>query len=151
MKSKFLKLILIATVIFNYSCNESKSEKEIFISDLMSKMTLDEKVGQMNQYNGFWDATGPLPKKGYEKGRYDDLRNGLVGSMLNVTGVKNVSALQKIAVEETRLGIPLIFGFDVIHGYKTLVRFHLLNQRVGILKQLKSLQELQLKKQQQLD
>ena len=120
MKSKFLQIILVATIVFNYSCNESVSEKEIFISDLMSKMTLDEKVGQMNQYNGFWDATGPLPKKGYEKGRYDDLRNGLVGSMLNVTGVKNVSALQKIAVEETRLGIPLIFGFDVIHGYKTI-------------------------------
>ena len=120
MKSIFFKLFLIIALIFNYSCNESQSEKEIFISDLMSKMTLEEKVGQMNQYNGFWDATGPLPKKGYEKGRYDDLRNGLVGSMLNVTGVKNVSALQKIAVEETRLGIPLIFGFDVIHGYKTI-------------------------------
>ena len=120
MKSIFFKLFLIIALIFNYSCNESQSEKEIFISDLMSKMTLDEKVGQMNQYNGFWDATGPLPKKGYEKGRYDDLRNGLVGSMLNVTGVKNVYALQKIAVEETRLGIPLIFGFDVIHGYKTI-------------------------------
>ena len=120
MKSKFLQIILLSTLIFNYSCNESLSEKEIFISDLMSKMTIDEKVGQMNQYNGFWDATGPLPKKGYEKGRYDDLRNGLVGSMLNVTGVKNVSALQKIAVEETRLGIPLIFGFDVIHGFKTI-------------------------------
>ena len=120
MKSKFLQIILVATIVFNYSCNESVSEKEIFISDLMSKMTLDEKVGQMNQYNGFWDATGPLPQKGYEKGRYDDLRNGMVGSMLNVTGVKNVSALQKIAVEETRLGIPLIFGFDVIHGYKTI-------------------------------
>ena len=120
MKSKFLQIILVSILVFNYSCNESVSEKEIFISDLMSKMTLDEKVGQMNQYNGFWDATGPLPKKGYEKGRYDDLRNGLVGSMLNVTGVKNVSALQKIAVEETRLGIPLIFGFDVIHGYKTI-------------------------------
>jgi beta-glucosidase len=120
MKSKFLQIILLSALIFNYSCNKSLSEKEIFISDLMSKMTLDEKVGQMNQYNGFWDATGPLPKAGYEKGRYDDLRNGLVGSMLNVTGVKNVSALQKIAVEETRLGIPLIFGFDVIHGYKTI-------------------------------
>ena len=120
MKSIFFKLFLITTLIFNYSCNESQSAKEIFISDLMSKMTLDEKIGQMNQYNGFWDATGPLPKEGYEKGRYDDLRNGLVGSMLNVTGVKNVYALQKIAVEETRLGIPLIFGFDVIHGYKTI-------------------------------
>ena len=120
MKSKFLQIILLSTLIFNYSCNENLSEKEIFISDLMSKMTLDEKVGQMNQYNGFWDATGPLPKKGYEMGRYDDLRNGLVGSMLNVIGVKNVSALQKIAVEETRLGIPLIFGFDVIHGFKTI-------------------------------
>ena len=120
MKSIFFKLFLITTLIFNYSCNESQSAKEIFISDLMSKMTLDEKIGQMNQYNGFWDATGPLPKEGYEKGRYDDLRNGLVGSMLNVTGVKNVYALQKIAVDETRLGIPLIFGFDVIHGYKTI-------------------------------
>ena len=111
MKSIFFKLFLIIALIFNYSCNESQSEKEIFISDLMSKMTLEEKVGQMNQYNGFWDATGPLPKKGYEKGRYDDLRNGLVGSMLNVTGVKNVSALQKIAVEETRLGYPFNFWF----------------------------------------
>ena len=120
MKSIFFKLFLITTLIFNYSCNESQSAKEIFISDLMSKMTLDEKIGQMNQYNGFWDATGPLPKEGYEKGRYDDLRNGLVGSMLNVIGVKNVYALQKIAVDETRLGIPLIFGFDVIHGYKTI-------------------------------
>ena len=120
MKSIFFKLLLITTLIFNYSCNESQSEKEIFISDLMSKMTLDEKIGQMNQYNGFWDATGPLPKEGYEKGRYDDLRNGLVGSMLNVIGVEKVYALQKIAVEETRLGIPLIFGFDVIHGYKTI-------------------------------
>ena len=120
MKSIFFKLFLITTLIFNYSCNESQSAKEIFISDLMSKMTLDEKIGQMNQYNGFWDATGPLPKEGYEKGRYDDLRNGLVGSMLNVIGVEKVYALQKIAVEETRLGIPLIFGFDVIHGYKTI-------------------------------
>ena len=132
MKSKFLQIILVVTLVFNYSCNESVSEKEIFISDLMSKMTLDEKVGQMNQYNGFWDATGPLPKKGYEKGRYDDLRNGLVGSMLNVTGVDKVYALQKIAVEETRLGIPLIFGFDVIHGYKTISLYLWQNLHVGI-------------------
>ena len=121
MKSNILKLsYLLFTLLIITSCNNNNSEKEIFINDLMSKMTLEEKVGQMNQYNGFWDATGPLPKEGYEKARYNDLRNGLVGSMLNVTGVEKVYALQKIAVEETRLGIPLIFGFDVIHGYKTI-------------------------------
>ena len=120
MKSTILKLILSVFIAFNFSCDSNHSDKEVFIDDLLSKMTLDEKIGQMNQYNGFWDATGPLPNAGYEKNRYDDLRNGMVGSMLNVIGVENVYALQKIAVEETRLGIPLIFGFDVIHGYKTI-------------------------------
>jgi beta-glucosidase len=87
---------------------------------LMKQMTLEEKVGQMNQYNGFWEVTGPAPKGGNAELKYQHLRNGWVGSMLNVRGVKQVKAVQKIAVEETRLGIPLIFGFDVIHGYKIL-------------------------------
>jgi beta-glucosidase len=87
---------------------------------LMKEMTLDEKVGQMNQYNGFWEVTGPAPKGGDAETKYEHLRKGWVGSMLSVRGVKNVKAVQKIAVEETRLGIPLIIGFDVIHGYKTL-------------------------------
>jgi beta-glucosidase len=87
---------------------------------LLKQMTLEEKVGQMNQYNGFWEVTGPAPKGGTAELKYEHLRKGLVGSMLTVRGVKNVRAVQKIAVEETRLGIPLIIGFDVIHGYKTL-------------------------------
>nr|WP_315147823.1 beta-glucosidase BglX [uncultured Flavobacterium sp.] len=87
---------------------------------LMQQMTLEEKVGQMNQYNGFWEVTGPAPKGGDAAKKYDHLRKGWVGSMLTVRGVKEVKAVQKIAVEETRLGIPLIIGFDVIHGYKTL-------------------------------
>ena len=87
---------------------------------LMKQMTLEEKVGQMNQYNGFWDVTGPAPKGGNAELKYEHLRKGWVGSMLSVRGVKEVKAVQKIAVEETRLGIPLIIGFDVIHGYKTL-------------------------------
>ena len=110
---------LLLTIILLISCAD-KSEKEIFINDLLSQMTLDEKIGQMNQYNGFWDATGPMPEGEYQKTRYTHLKNGLVGSMLNVTGVDKVRALQKIAVEETRLGIPLIFAFDVIHGYQTI-------------------------------
>ena len=91
------------------------------INDLMAKMTLEEKIGQMNQYNGFWDATGPNPNKGKSAKKYEELRKGHVGSMLNIKeGVKQVKALQKIAVEETRLGIPLIVAFDVIHGFKTI-------------------------------
>ena len=82
-------------------------------------MTLEEKIGQMNQYNGFYNATGPAPEVGDQKAKYENVKNGLVGSMLNVRGVDEVRAFQKLAVEESRLGIPIIFGFDVIHGYKT--------------------------------
>ena len=90
------------------------------IDSLLKLMTIEEKVGQMNQYNGFWDLTGPSPKEGTAAKKYEHLRKGWVGSMLNVRGVEQVRAVQKIAVKESRLGIPLIIGFDVIHGYKTL-------------------------------
>ena len=74
----------------------------------------------MNQYNGFWEVTGPAPKDGDAKKKYDHLRKGMVGAVLNVNGTENVRKLQEIAVKETRLGIPLLFGYDVIHGHKTL-------------------------------
>ncbi len=90
------------------------------VETLLAKMTLEEKVGQMNQYNGFYDATGPLPEEGDARHKLEHLRNGWVGSVLNVRGAKATRELQRIAVEETRLGIPLIFGLDVIHGHKTL-------------------------------
>ncbi len=90
------------------------------VKQLLSKMTLEEKIGQMNQYTGFFDPTGPTPKDGNNKTKYDHVASGQVGSMLNVRGVKEVRAMQKIAVEETRLGIPLVFAFDVIHGFKTI-------------------------------
>lgn len=98
--------------------NFSKIDQRV--DSVLSLMTLEEKIGQMNQYNGFWNVTGPSPKKGAAELKYKHLEAGLVGSMLNVRGVENVMAVQKIAVEKTRLGIPLIIGFDVIHGYKTL-------------------------------
>lgn len=90
------------------------------VDSVLSLMTLEEKIGQMNQYNGFWDVTGPAPSEGNQAEKYENLKKGLVGSMLNIRGVENVRKIQKIAVEETRLGIPLIFGFDVIHGLKTI-------------------------------
>ena len=115
------KIILIIIFTFGFISN-SQSQKNYNkdVESLLEKMTLDEKIGQMNQYNGFYDATGPSPILGDAKKKYNNLKNGLVGSMLNVRGVKDVRAFQKIAVEETRLGIPLIFGFDLIHGYKTI-------------------------------
>ncbi|WMI69148.1 beta-glucosidase BglX [Mangrovimonas sp. YM274] len=90
------------------------------VDSLLDLMTLEEKIGQMNQYTGFWEVTGPMPSEGNQALKYEHLKKGWVGSMLNVTGAKEVTALQKIAVEETRLGIPLIIGFDVVHGYKTV-------------------------------
>jgi beta-glucosidase len=90
------------------------------IRELMSRMTLAEKVGQMNQYNGFYEATGPAPAAGDARLKYEHLASGKVGSVLNVRGVDEVREMQKVVVENSRLGIPLIFASDVIHGYKTL-------------------------------
>ena len=120
MKKIFYLLLSYLIISACANANSIDNEKEKFIDNLISKMTLEEKAGQMNQYNGFWDATGPMPEGDYQKKRYNELKNGQVGSMLNVIGVDQIRALQKIAVEETRLGIPLIFGHDVIHGYKTI-------------------------------
>jgi len=90
------------------------------VNALIDQMTIEEKIGQMNQYNGFWNVTGPTPKEGDAAEKFQNLASGLVGSMLNVRGVEEVREVQKIAVEQTRLGIPLIIGFDLIHGYKTV-------------------------------
>ncbi|MEZ4809198.1 MAG: beta-glucosidase BglX [Allomuricauda sp.] len=90
------------------------------VDSILQLMTLEEKIGQMNQYNGFYDVTGPVPEGGNAAIKYEHLKKGWVGSMLNITGVEEVRKLQKLVVEESRLGIPLIFGFDVIHGYKTV-------------------------------
>jgi len=124
-KLVFLFLIIVSLMIScknvatNTKNNSEKTTIDKKVDSLLNIMTLEEKIGQMNQYNGFWDLTGPAPSKGDGANKYEHLKSGLVGSMLNVTGVENVRKVQKVAVEETRLGIPLIIGFDVIHGYET--------------------------------
>ena len=123
---KYILLTLFGIVLFS-GCQKiiktsepNKNSIDFKVDSLLKIMTLEEKIGQMNQYNGFWDATGPSPKNGDASNKYKHLESGLVGSMLNVRGTENVRAVQKIVVEKTRLGIPLIIGFDVIHGYETL-------------------------------
>jgi len=96
------------------------SNTEAKIDSLLSKMTLEEKIGQMNQYQGFWNATGPVPKDGDAKLKYDHLEKGWVGAVLNITGAEEVRKFQELVVTKSRLGIPLMFGFDVVHGLKTL-------------------------------
>lgn len=118
MKKRTIISILICCVVsINFLSAQDNIDKKV--QELLVKMTLEEKIGQMNQYSGFWDVTGPPPSEGDSEKRYNDIKNGLVGSMLNVTGTVNVRKIQKLAVENSRLGIPIIFGYDVIHGYKT--------------------------------
>ena len=102
------------------SVKNTTSSIEFKVDSLLKIMTVEEKIGQMNQYNGFWNVTGPAPEGVNKELKYEHLKKGWVGSMLNVRGVENVRAIQKIVVNESRLGIPLIIGSDVIHGYKTV-------------------------------
>lgn len=91
------------------------------VDSVLELMTLDEKIGQLNQHNGSWDLTGPIPEDNdYVAQRAQLLKNGGVGSLLNVAGAEATYEAQKLVMENSRLGIPLIFGLDVIHGYKTI-------------------------------
>ena len=103
----------IALSLFVSFAFAQKAEK--FVTELMSKMTLDEKIGQLNQYNGNWEATGKITQDGEKESQ---IKNGMVGSMLNVIGAEKTHKLQRLAMQ-SRLHIPLIFGQDVIHGFRT--------------------------------
>ena len=89
-----------------------------FVDSVLARMTLAEKLGQLNQPSGAGIATGP--GGGERATRMAELRRGGIGSFLNVVGADTTRALQRIAVEETRLHIPLVFGLDVIHGFRTV-------------------------------
>jgi beta-glucosidase len=84
------------------------------VDSVLKLMTLDEKVGQMNQYSGVWAHTGPITE---ENNLLQQIKEGKVGSMLNINGVPHTKELQQLAMQ-TRLKIPLLFGQDVIHGYR---------------------------------
>ncbi|MDQ6528028.1 beta-glucosidase BglX [Flavobacterium sp. LHD-85] len=85
------------------------------VNDLLKKMTIEEKIGQLNQYTGDNQATGPIT---INPNKQAEIKAGLIGSMLNVIGTKYTRGYQELAMQ-SRLKIPLLFGQDVIHGYKT--------------------------------
>ena len=111
MKKIFLSLVLAGLGI-NISAQKSIDQK---VSELMAKMTLEEKIGQLNQYNDDITATGPITKDADKAGQ---VRAGKLGSILNAIGAKNTKNWQDQAMQ-SRLKIPLLFGQDVIHGFRT--------------------------------
>lgn len=98
------------------AADSTPSSMEAFIENLISQMTLQEKLGQLTQSSGKWNNTGPTVAEGGEK----EIRNGEIGSFLSVYGADYTRELQQIAVEQSRLGIPLLFAHDVIHGFRTI-------------------------------
>ena len=87
---------------------DSSQPIEVRIEDLLRRMTLEEKIGQMCQYSGITREHEQM------------IKEGKIGSLLNVFGAEEINRVQRIAVEESRLGTPLLFGLDVLHGYKTI-------------------------------
>ncbi len=86
------------------------------VDSLLKQMTLDEKIGQMSQFSCNWDVTGAIMPDDYRK----YLRKGMVGSILNGYTVAGIRRLQSEALEHSRLKIPVLFGYDVVHGYRTI-------------------------------
>ena len=85
------------------------------IDKLLGRMTLAEKIGQLTMTTSSYAVTGPV----IAGDSTDSIRNGTLGNLLNLVGSKPIHDMQRIAIEESRLGIPLLFGLDVIHGHRT--------------------------------
>lgn len=92
------------------------AEMDRFLDELIAKMTLEEKVGQLTLLTSDWESTGPTMREGYQQ----DIAAGRVGSIFNAYTAEYTRELQEMAVEGTRLKIPLLFGYDVIHGHRTI-------------------------------
>ena len=86
------------------------------VDSVLKLMTLDEKIGQITLFTSDWDVTGPTIRSGYA----NDIRSGKCGNIFNAHTAAYNRKLQEIAMKETRMKIPLLFGYDVIHGYKTI-------------------------------
>jgi beta-glucosidase len=118
---KVNKIIFICIVFSGLNLFSQKNKitelkpKDIFIKELISKMTVDEKIGQLNLPSSGDITTGQAQSADIAK----KIQEGSVGGLFNIKSVAKIKEVQKIAVEKSRLKIPLIFGMDVIHGYET--------------------------------
>ncbi|WP_211371917.1 beta-glucosidase BglX [Marilutibacter maris] len=115
LRSGIAAFAMALAVAIPAAAAEDEAESAL-VESLLAKMTLEEKLGQLNQPRGRWGQTGPQVQEGGE----DQIRAGRIGSYLGVHGADYTRRMQKIAVEESRLGIPLLFAHDVIHGFRTI-------------------------------
>ena len=114
MKNK--TLAVLGALALSIGASAATADMDSFIDSLMSRMTLDEKLGQLNL-----PAAGDLVSGAPLNARIKDLAaNAKIGGTFGIAGTAKIRSLQQIAVEETRLGIPLLIGLDVIHGCKTI-------------------------------
>lgn len=112
-------LLYFPGILLSQSINKKywdDPQAHAFVDSLIELMTLEEKIGQLTLFTSGWDVTGPSLKEDY----VEDVKKGRVGNIFNALTTEYTRKLQKMAVEETRLKIPLLFGYDVIHGYKTI-------------------------------
>lgn len=118
MKHRFTTIFVCSLLLIVSACSHrsQQSEMDRFIDDLMAQLTLEEKLGQLNLPVG-GDITTGQPRL---SNTADDIRAGKVGGLFNLKGVDQIREVQRIAVEESPHGIPLLFGMDVIHGYETI-------------------------------
>jgi len=115
---KFLKHIIAfitIVVVVNAEAQTTNAKMNAFVNNLLSKMTLDEKLGQLNLPGAGDITTGQASNSDIGL----KIREGKVGGLFNIKSIEKIKAVQKVAIEESRLKIPLIFGMDVIHGYQT--------------------------------
>ncbi|WP_143305140.1 beta-glucosidase BglX [Chitinophaga vietnamensis] len=115
MIKKMLLLAFASMPAYLGTQAQQASRMNTFISNLMSKMTLDEKIGQLNLPSAGEFTTGAATNSDIGK----NIKEGKVGGLFNIKGVDKIRAIQKVAVEESRMKIPMLFGMDVIHGYET--------------------------------
>ena len=116
-KNHFRNLCLVVLAATQVVCVSAQKPKTIAqkVDSVLQLMTLEEKIGQLNQYSGDWSHTGPITRDGDKQSQ---IKKGQLGSMLNIVGVEHTRTLQELAMQ-SRLKIPLLFGQDVIHGLKT--------------------------------
>jgi len=114
--SLVLFILCNSVISQNVGQQDITSYDSIKIEELLNKMTIDEKIGQLSLFQSEGAVTGPAMNNNY----YKLIKEGKAGAVFNIYKVDNVRDLQKIASEESRLKIPLIFGYDVIHGYRTI-------------------------------